>query len=730
MSLDWLNKHLRRSSAIPASRKEFPLSDTARKELSWFLDERWYRKQVIDLAPGFDAVVSHYLTQGIYEGRQPNLLFDPGFYAAQLPEPLGLPEAISHYLEHLNSSQTSTHVLFEAARYAARIGSIPRQGLLHDFLTRGRKLRYSPHILFEFDVASSQIVSTDSSDELEHFLEHGNEECITTHPLFRPEFYLEKNSDIKKGSQNPLFHYLQFGYAEGRDPHPLFQVNQYLDSDAHIRMLRINPLIHFLDFGWRERRWPNVAFDTSYYMERYPERLHENPLIDYIVDGAAKGARPIFFFDTVGYRKRFNLENLPAWQALAVFLERGIQSGHSADDLIPTDLYLTKDQNGSKLRADLRFARRLRSPELVAAGEAHMRRSASLQPANLPKREELKGKRVVFYFPQPSPGSGGHRTLLDAAVALSHCGCQVEVFCPCSASDLGGRTLQAAVEEWFGSYPLKFVQEKAPSMDADLYFATFWDSPAYLRSIGIAKEKIAYFVQDFEPWFYPMSEPYLQALRSYSLVSSCITIGTWLTHKLTTELKISSSAFPFGADTTIYGLLPEVKRKQAVCFVHQPEKPRRCTSFGLRALNVLKKLKPEVEIIIFGSTNPAYDLTVEHLNLGVLSPWECAVLYNTCEVGLCLSASNPSRVPFEMMACGLPVVDLDVENNRFDYPDFGVLLAEFDEEAVAGAILSLLNDRGLQERHKTGGLEYMQGRTKTAELEGFVELVAARLRKP
>ena len=61
-----------------------------------------------------------------------------------------------------------------------------------------------------------------------------------------------------------------------------------------------------------------------------------------------------------------------------------------------------------------------------------------------------------------------------------------------------------------------------------------------------------------------------------------------------------------------------------------------------------------------------------------------------------MSASNPSRIPFEMMASGLPVVELYRENNLYDFPNDGCLLADSTPEAIANALLTILDDKKLQ----------------------------------
>ena len=78
---------------------------------------------------------------------------------------------------------------------------------------------------------------------------------------------------------------------------------------------------------------------------------------------------------------------------------------------------------------------------------------------------------------------------------------------------------------------------------------------------------------------------------------------------------------------------------------------------GIEALGIVKFLRPDVKIYLYGS-NIKGNVWFEHENLGIIPLEKCNALYNKCEVGLCISSSNPSRIPFEMMAAGLPVVDL------------------------------------------------------------------------
>ena len=75
------------------------------------------------------------------------------------------------------------------------------------------------------------------------------------------------------------------------------------------------------------------------------------------------------------------------------------------------------------------------------------------------------------------------------------------------------------------------------------------------------------------------------------------------------------------------------------------------------ALEELHRRRPEVEIALFGESRPV-QTPFPHRDLGVLERRRLAHAYASAAVGLVLSLTNPSLVPAEMLACGLPVVDV------------------------------------------------------------------------
>lgn len=311
-------------------------------------------------------------------------------------------------------------------------------------------------------------------------------------------------------------------------------------------------------------------------------------------------------------------------------------------------------------------------------------------------------KSVAWICVDFGAGSGGHRTVFQNFNYLAKHGYKCDLYV-IDAKEPEEELKARIAKDYFdlngGIYTGKTLRKKY-----DMIIATYYETVECV--VKMEAEKKVYFIQDYEPWFFPMSENYLMARKSYQYGLNGISIGKWLAKKIQESFKMKMSYFDFGADLQTYCKLDNSEKEDAICFIYQPDKPRRCVDMGLRALQIVQSVRPETKIYLYGSQKMIpFNIRAEHL--GVITVEECNRLYNKCRVGLCLSASNPSRVPFEMMAAGLPVVDMYLENNLYDFPEQGCLLAEPSAEAIAGAILKLLNNEKMQRKMSVDGAKYM-----------------------
>jgi glycosyltransferase involved in cell wall biosynthesis len=216
--------------------------------------------------------------------------------------------------------------------------------------------------------------------------------------------------------------------------------------------------------------------------------------------------------------------------------------------------------------------------------------------------------------------------------------------------------------------------------------ATSW-ATAYVVFNAACAGKRFYFVQDFEPYFDPVGSYGVLAENTYRMGFHGITAGKWLTQKLSREYGMQADYFPFGCDTSIYRRDPACRRS-GVAFYVRTGTPRRGTELGLLALELFARRQPQVQIHLFGER--LEDLTFRCANHGLVNPAKLNEIYNQCFAGLCLSFTNLSLVPYEMLAAGcIPVVN-DAEHNRAVLSNAHVRYSQATPHALAAALEDLM----------------------------------------
>ena len=232
-----------------------------------------------------------------------------------------------------------------------------------------------------------------------------------------------------------------------------------------------------------------------------------------------------------------------------------------------------------------------------------------------------------------------------------------------------------------------YRQTVASFDDADAVVATSWPT-AYVAFNAACSGKRFYFVQDFEPHFYPVGTYSVMAENTYRMGFHGITAGAWLAQKLTREYGMDADYFPFGSDTSLYHRDP-ASRRSGVAFYVRSGTPRRGSELGLLALELFAKRRPHARIHLFG--DKLEGLRFNCINHGPVSPAKLNDIYNQCFAGLCLSFTNVSLVPYEMLAAGcVPVVN-DADHNRIVLDNPYVRYAPATPHALASALEEILD---------------------------------------
>jgi hypothetical protein len=139
-----------------------------------------------------------------------------------------------------------------------------------------------------------------------------------------------------------------------------------------------------------------------------------------------------------------------------------------------------------------------------------------------------------------------------------------------------------------------------------------------------------------------------------------------------------------------------------ICFYARPWTPRRLFPIGVEALQLVHERRPDVKIVLYGAEDRnlrQYAIPFPYTNLGILTEQELAELFSASDVGVVFSSTNCSLIPPEMMACKCAVVDLNRETVRGVLEhEVNALLAEPTPEAIADAVVRLLDDEPLRQR--------------------------------
>jgi O-antigen biosynthesis protein len=246
---------------------------------------------------------------------------------------------------------------------------------------------------------------------------------------------------------------------------------------------------------------------------------------------------------------------------------------------------------------------------------------------------------------------------------------------------------------------------------ADVAIATGWQTVHPTLMLDQCRSRV-YLVNDHEPDFYPASTERSLAQDTYRHDLHVIAASPWLRELLIDRYGASADAFQLGVDHSIYAPLEGVTRdRDTVVYYARHATPRRAVPIGLMALSELHRRRPETRIVLFSDPG-VLESPFPYEHHGVLSPPQLARIYNEATVGLCLSLTNFSLMPKEMLACGLPCVELAGVSAESIFGDSGALeLASLDPQRIADALQRLLEDHPRWQQRSRAGIEFVASHT-------------------
>jgi O-antigen biosynthesis protein len=351
----------------------------------------------------------------------------------------------------------------------------------------------------------------------------------------------------------------------------------------------------------------------------------------------------------------------------------------------------------------------------------------------LPGMAERARLHIAVVMPPFKIGSGGHNSIFQLCLGLERLGHTVSIWLEDPEGvqrDEWPAVVRATIRSHFAPVEAPVYKGFEHWFGADVVVATGWQTVFRVMSLDGCRAR-AYLVHDHEIEFSGTSVERMWADATYRLGLFHIAASPWLRDVIEQQYRGRASVFDFGVDHDIYRSLDVARRRDTVVFYSRHVTPRRAVPLGLLALAEFHRRRPDVRIVTFGyGVPPPAAFPVDHV--GVASQRQLAALYNEATVGLVLSMTNYSLVPQEMLACGLPCVDLAGFSAETVFGvDGPVELAAPRADAIADAIERLLSDESLWQRRSDAGRAFVADKTwtrATAQVEAGLR-EALRLRE-
>lgn len=302
-----------------------------------------------------------------------------------------------------------------------------------------------------------------------------------------------------------------------------------------------------------------------------------------------------------------------------------------------------------------------------------------------------RGLSTAWIMHPPGESSGGAQNIFRFIRYLEEAGHRATIYLYHSADHaIDARYLKQLISA-NSSYPSIAAEFRAYSptqgvdTDTDALFATGWET-AYPAFRDPSPARRFYFVQDFEPAFYPVGSEHVLAENTYRFGFHGFTAGRWLSDKLAAEYGMRTSPFGFGADLRHYSLT-RTEDREDVFFYARPVTTRRGFELGVMALQHVARAQPDRTIHLAGWDTSNYDLPFRHVNHGALRIDALNDIYNQCAAGLVLSLTNMSLLPLELLSSGvIPVLNKGPNNDKVVQNDF-IRYADPSPHALAVALM-------------------------------------------
>jgi O-antigen biosynthesis protein len=234
---------------------------------------------------------------------------------------------------------------------------------------------------------------------------------------------------------------------------------------------------------------------------------------------------------------------------------------------------------------------------------------------------DIRANSINWFVPCFPFGAGGHLNIFRFVQMLERRGFECRVIVHASPWFGTPADVRKEICDWFMPIqaPVYVGIESAPP--AYFTVATGWHT-AYLAARFQPTVCRCYFIQDFEPWFYPKGSDYALVEETYRLGLIGITDGEWLRDKVVADYGMEAHSVGFAIDRRIHFPGPRriARTRKKLLFYARPSTERRAFELGALVLAEVAKRTRDVEFVLVGADLDSYVLPFRYTAKGVVHP--------------------------------------------------------------------------------------------------------------
>lgn len=362
---------------------------------------------------------------------------------------------------------------------------------------------------------------------------------------------------------------------------------------------------------------------------------------------------------------------------------------------------------------------------------------------------------VLFVLPSGG-GGGGSNSVAQEAMGLARLGIDVRIgvnaanYVKLLASYPEFQTLNIQVQ--FYSDSAELARQMASS---NVVVATTNASVFDVHDAGVQLQKespgvpvrYAYYVQDYEPLFYPPNtERWTKAYQSYTVLRDAVLFAKtqWLCDVVYANHGIRVAKVKPSIDHDVH--YPDLRRAGSplsIVAMLRPSTPRRAPKRTVRIMNAIAKRFGDVSLQVFGSENEelnsaGIDLPSQIKNWGVLKRAQVPELLRSADLFLDLSDYQAfGRTGLEGMACGcIPIVPVLGGAGEYAVHGHNAFVVDTrSDRAILDAVSTFVSmapqvRAGMRQIALEAAAEFTVAKAALSELRLFSQLVADRPSSP